>query len=580
MVTLMKYDFVNALLPEKIKKLNIRSKFNVFLIACLLPLAICLALVIYFHEKKLLLIEANQKAAIVFAEASAIRDYVENSLRPRMYDVIPGDQFIIEAMSTTFVSVNIQKLFSERMQGYLYRRIAIKPRNPANAMDDQERSVWEIFRNNRELDSWSGEIVQNNERFLLLAQKVVLSDSCLRCHGNPEDAPGVLRETYGNVAGFGYQSGDLMGLNLVSVPVHHALEKISAVAWTIAIATLVGFALVVVAINLVFNKLVAHRLGFLTRLSERLIEQETLPDKSRNEQTNDEFEMLQEKMDFLARHVRTLRGSYGLGPKFAGMYVIESPIFPGFVSWLYSARHSLTAQKVSLKIPFPSLIDNPYYYHAFVNELQTIEKLDHPNVLKVVERENDFLVTEMLTGQTLADFLRLNGKLVIRRGFPIFQQMCDVVSYLHNNGVVCHNLTPSSIVILDNDRVKLIDFGLAWNRDLVDPIKEAGAGLQGNPDTIAPEQIRGERGDYRSDIYAVGCITYVMLTGHFPFALGPSGERLGLKMLLRPTPLRLHSPDISPLIEEIVMKSIESDPEDRYQWIEDFCRDFRSAMRD
>lgn len=560
------------------RRLDIRSKFNAFLIAFLVPLAAVLALLSYYHEKKLLLAESRTKAEMVLREASAIRHYVEETLRPKMFHILEKDDFVIEAMSTTFISTRIQQRFAEYMPGYQYRRTASRPRNPANAPDDLEREMIRWFDRDRDFTVWSGEVVRNRERVFFVAEAVVVKPECLRCHGKPEDAPKILREEYGDQGGFGYKAGEIMGVNSVSVPMTSAVAKIRAASVSIAIAAVLGFIVLIVVINQIFGRLVAHRLGFLTKLSERLTAGRDREGTVFHEPHRDEIETLEDRMDYLARHVRTLRSSYGLGPKFVGKYVVEHPQFPGFVSWIYSARHSETRTEASLKIPFPSLVENPYYYHAFVNELQILEDLDHPNVIRVDHREKDFLVMELIRGKPLNELLVSRRRFTPKEAEQLFVQLCDVMAYLHNRGIIHHNLTPSNIVVTSNGTVKLVDFGLAWSRTLVDPIKEAGAGLQGSFETIAPEQIRGTRGDPRSDIYAMGSILYVVLTGEQPFVSGPSGDRLGLKMLVSPTPPRVHQPTLAPELEAVILRSLESDPEDRYQWVEDFCKELGRAF--
>ncbi|MEW6348763.1 MAG: DUF3365 domain-containing protein [Thermodesulfobacteriota bacterium] len=562
------------------RALDIRTKFNFVLVAFLLPAVTAMSLVAYYFQKELIWEESRTKAWIVLREASATRRYVEDVLRPRMYSLIGTDQFILEAMSTTFVSTRIQERFAQQMPGYTYRRIATRPRNPSNAPDDLEKETLFWFNEDKDMTVWSGEVTRNRERVFFVAEPVVVFQECLRCHGKPEDSPKELREKYGEHSGFGYQVGEIMGLNSVSVPVQATIAKVRTATLVIALASAVGFGAIFLVVNRIFNLLVAHRLGFLTRLSERLVDTQPVRESAADSPGGDEIEALQKHMDFLARHVRTLRSSYGLGPKFVGKYVVEYPQFPGFVSWLYRARHSATGASASLKIPFPSLVDNPYYYHAFVNELHMLEHLHHPNVIGVQHREQDFLVMEAIQGITLKERLEQRGRLSADEIRPLFRQLCDVMGHLHTQGVVHHNLASTNMVITSEEMLKLIDFGLAWDSNLVDPIKEAGAGLQGSVETIAPEQIRGVRGDPRSDIYAMGSLLYTALTGEMPFTIHPSGERLGLKLLVSPTPPRVYAPSISPQLEAVVLKSLEGDPDARYQWVEDLCKAFEEAFED
>jgi uncharacterized protein DUF3365/protein kinase-like protein len=557
--------------------LDLKKKFNLFLVIFLLPSVGAISYLTYYSLRNLLIEESQTKAKMVLEEAGAIRAYVREVLRPEMYGIVGRDGFVIEAMSTTFISVWIQKKFGQDMPGYTYRRVATRPRNPQNALDDLEKDMLRWFKEDRDLKIWSGEVDRAGRRVFFIAEPVVVSEECMKCHGKPEDSPPILRERYGNQSGFHYKVGEVMGLNSVSVPVSEALGKIRRATLVIAAVTVVGFLVLMVVTDQIFGRLVAHRLGFLMRLSERLVDREKSEGDPVDPPPGDEIKTLEEKMDYLARHVRTLQSSYGVGPKFVGEYVVEGPKFPGFVSWLYAARHSLSDQEVSLKIPFPSLVKNPYYYHAFTNELQILESIDHRNVIGVRSHEQDFLVMEPIDGRSLKEIIEEKRKLAQEEIKPMFAQLCEVMSYLHNRGIVHHNLSMTNIVVTEESVIKLIDFGLAWSRDLVDPIAEAGAGIQGTPETIAPEQLKGARGDERSDIYAMGGILYTLLAGELPFTSGASPERLGLRMLLSPTPPRVHEPSIPLAVEATILKSLEADPEDRYQWVEDFCRDLAAS---
>lgn len=569
-----------TLVNKRWNGLDIRTKFNVVLAAFLLPAVGTMSLAAHYFQKELLWQEAHTKARIVLSEASSTRRYVENVLRPKMFSLLGTDQFIIEAMSTTFVSSRVQELFAEQMPGYTYRRVASRPRNPANAPDELEKATLMRFHEDPDLIVWSGEAQRNSERVFFVAECVTVSQDCLRCHGKPEDAPRELRERYGDHSGFGYREGDIMGLNSVSVPVQATIAQVRTTTMVLALVSVVGFGAIFLVVNRIFNLLVAHRLGFLSQLSERLVDSEPHGEPTGDSPTGDEIEALRKRMDFLARHVRTLRSSYGLGPKFVGKYVVEYPQFPGFVSWLYRARQSETGVKASLKIPFPSLVDNPYYYLAFVNELHILEQVRHPNVIAVQHKEQDFLVMEAIEGKSLKEHLEQQGRLPLAEIRPLFKQLCDVMGCLHTQGIVHHNLALGNMVLTTEGTLKLIDFGLAWDNRLVDPIKEAGAGLQGSVETIAPEQIRGVRGDPRSDIYAMGSVLYTMLTGEMPFTINPSGERLGLKLLVSPTPPRVYVASLSPQLEAVVLRCLEGDPNDRYQWVEDLYKAFDDAVKE
>ena len=152
----------------------------------------------------------------------------------------------------------------------------------------------------------------------------------------------------------------------------------------------------------------------------------------------------------------------------------------------------------------------------------------------------------------------------VERALTIALGICDALDYMHKHGVVHRDLKPENIMVDGDDRVKLIDFGIAMKEDARRLTFVDLSTTLGTPDYISPEQVKGQRGDQRSDIYALGVMLYEMLTGETPFS-GPNPLAvMNERVLHDPRPARKLRAEISPQLQEILNRALERDPRHRY----------------
>jgi serine/threonine-protein kinase len=155
-------------------------------------------------------------------------------------------------------------------------------------------------------------------------------------------------------------------------------------------------------------------------------------------------------------------------------------------------------------------------------------------------------------------------KLPIDRAVKITLGICDALDYMHKHGVVHRDLKPENIMVLPGDRIKLIDFGIAMKEDARRLTFANLSPTLGTPDYIAPEQVKGQRGDQRSDIYALGIMLYEMLTGQVPFS-GPNPFAvMNERVLNDPEPAPSLNREVTPELQEILNRALERDPRHRY----------------
>ena len=259
-------------------------------------------------------------------------------------------------------------------------------------------------------------------------------------------------------------------------------------------------------------------------------------------------------------------------------YLIEKVVARSGMASIFRAIDERTGQPVAIKIPHPEIEADPVFYDRFRREQEIGEKLDHPGVMKVFPNAGHsqfYMAMEWVDGRLLRQALNEQRKFPPERAVSIALQIASALDYIHGHGVVHRDLKPENIMVDAQDRIKLIDFGIAANVGSRRLTFAKFSQTMGTPDYISPEQVKGKRGDGRSDIYALGVMMYEMLTGKVPFT-GPNPfVIMNDRLLNNPVPPREIDPSISPQLQEIIYRAIERDPAKRYQSAREFAQDLQ-----
>jgi len=257
-------------------------------------------------------------------------------------------------------------------------------------------------------------------------------------------------------------------------------------------------------------------------------------------------------------------------------YRILEPVARSGMATIYRATDTRNNRQVALKIPHPDMEADPILFDRFKRESGIGEKLDHPKVMRVYgdeKRSRIYMVMEWCEGRLLRKILDEEGPLPEERAIRIAIEVLDGLDYIHANGVVHRDLKPENIMVDANDHIKLIDFGIAGDSAARRLTYANFTATLGTPNYISPEQVKGKRGDGRSDIYAMGVILYEMLSGKLPFS-GPSPlAAMNDRLLNHPTPPSVANPAISPQLQEVIYRALERDPKNRYARAGEFAKD-------
>jgi len=259
-------------------------------------------------------------------------------------------------------------------------------------------------------------------------------------------------------------------------------------------------------------------------------------------------------------------------------YRVDSLVARSGMASIFKGTDLRNGAPVALKIPHPEMESDVVFFDRFQREQDIGVKLNHPSVMKVFadpKRSQIYMVMEWVDGTLLRTILREQRKLSAERATRIAIGICSALEYIHKNGVVHRDLKPENIMVGPNDEIKLIDFGIAGQQGARRLTFAKLQNVMGTPDYISPEQVKGKRGDGRSDIYALGVMLYEMLTGEAPFK-GPNPFAVMNDRLSNyPVPPRELNPEITPQLQEIIYRAIERDPANRYQRVEEMLSDLQ-----
>lgn len=287
--------------------------------------------------------------------------------------------------------------------------------------------------------------------------------------------------------------------------------------------------------------------------------------------------------------VTTKHGEGLIGQLVADRYEISSLVGEGGMGLVYKARHVLMNRWVAIKMIRQELVSNMVLYQRFQQEAKAISKLDHPNIVKVYDfgvtpEGTPFLVMDYLEGKSLSELIGGVRRIPVDRAIPLFIQACQALDHAHGKGVIHRDFKASNLMICregGNEVVKVVDFGMAKlmrpdvDETLAQELTQTGE-VFGSPLYMSPEQCKGQKLDERSDIYSLACVMYYALAGRPPHLGENVLDTLQKQIHDDAEPVSKHEAQVQADLDEVVLKALRKNPDERYQNITELLTDLEA----
>jgi serine/threonine-protein kinase len=255
-------------------------------------------------------------------------------------------------------------------------------------------------------------------------------------------------------------------------------------------------------------------------------------------------------------------------------YTVLEKLGRGGMSEVYHARDEQNQREVVLKFPHEDMAGDPATYERLRREIKIGTTLDHPNIQKLYEISGngvpEYLVLEYVEGCTLRELLEREAPLPFDKAIDLGVQIARAIGYAHEHKIFHRDLKPENIIVSREGQAKVMDFGIAFVAGARRVTWGRLSAQVGTPDYMAPEQIKGSRGDHRTDIYALGTMLYELLAGRPPYEGDNNLAIMNQHVTMSPPPLHYFRKDVPPALEEAIMKAIRRDPDRRWQSMQEF----------
>ncbi|WP_158265644.1 serine/threonine-protein kinase [Blastopirellula marina] len=270
---------------------------------------------------------------------------------------------------------------------------------------------------------------------------------------------------------------------------------------------------------------------------------------------------------------------------FLSKYRLLKHLGTGGMSSVYLGEHIVMNRKVAIKVLPRSRVNDPSYLARFHLEAQTAALLDHPNIVRAFDIDNEdsthYIVMEYVPGSDLRQMVREHGAVPFEDAADYIAQAADGLQHAHDTGIVHRDIKPANLLLDDRGVIKILDMGLARLKS--DLANTSGTtheeNILGTADYLAPEQAsNSHQVDHRVDIYGLGCSLYFLLTGHPPFPEGSMAQRVAKHRSVMPEEIQKSRPNCPLALQRICEKMIAKNPEERYAEANEIASELRSWL--
>src|ERR671924_1021696 len=254
-----------------------------------------------------------------------------------------------------------------------------------------------------------------------------------------------------------------------------------------------------------------------------------------------------------------------LNTLFDGRYRILRKLGTGGMANVYLAEDEVLGRRVAIKILNDRHAGDDQFVERFRREAKNAASLSHPNIVSIYDRGEAegtyYIAMEYLDGRSLKELIVARGPAPVNVAIDYARQILAAIRFAHRHGIVHRDIKPHNVLVDGEGRLKVTDFGIA--RAGVSQMTEAGS-IIGTAQYLSPEQAKGAPVDQTSDLYSLGIVLYELLTGAVPFT-GDTPVEIAMKHLSKvPEPPSSNRPDLPAALDQVVLRALAKDPEDRY----------------